>query len=319
MSASKNSDVLVYIPCHTDFVEAISQAKRLREDFQIYSNTTDAQFKKLIIVVSVNSYVPNIAEAELARSICDEVIYFGDVLLADVNISQGFLIALRRQPEIFWMLSTNDLLRPGALSRVLSEFEIDPTLDIVAQQEILSSINRDQIVLAFTGLSVDRMHDDFDKILLFDKILVGGMDTRLFKLRMQSGLFYTIGGSLLFGSTEQPGMIFIKTIVSNDRVDEAQAAILQVLDEAIDTITQEELDSAKRSIITAFDKGYELNSNKVATFSMLKKYNLPFNHYEQRAQALQNIIRYRPNDDHCPQRRCSLSTHQHFHKWPQRY
>jgi zinc protease len=166
---------------------------------------------------------------------------------------------------------------------------IYPTLDIVAQQEILSSINRDQIVLAFTGLSVDRMHDDFDKILLFDKILVGGMDTRLFKLRMQSGLFYTIGGSLLFGSTEQPGMIFIKTIVSNDRVDEAQAAILQVLDEAIDTITQEELDSAKRSIITAFDKGYELNSNKVATFSMLKKYNLPFNHYEQRAQALQNI------------------------------
>jgi hypothetical protein len=29
------------------------------------------------------------------------------------------------------MLSTNDILRPGALSRVLSEFEIDPSLDIV--------------------------------------------------------------------------------------------------------------------------------------------------------------------------------------------
>ena len=86
---------------------------------------------------------------------------------------------------------------------------IYPALDVVAQQEILSSINRDQIVLAFTGLSVDRMHDDFDKILLFDKILVGGMDTRLFKLRMQSGLFYTIGGSLLFGASEQPGMIVL--------------------------------------------------------------------------------------------------------------
>ncbi len=164
-----------------------------------------------------------------------------------------------------------------------------PALDVVPQQEILSEINRDQIVLAFTGLSVDRRHDDFDKILLFDKILIGGMDTRLFKLRVQSGLFYTIGGSLLFGATEQPGMIFIKTIVSNDRVDEAQKAILQVLDKAIDTITQEELDSAKRSIVTAFDKGYELNRDKVATFSFLKKYDLPFDHYEQRAQDLQNI------------------------------
>ena len=131
MSTTKNSDVLVYIPCHTDFVEALEQAKRLRTDFENYLSHADAQFKKLIIVVSVNSFIPENSDTELANSLCDEVIYFGDVLLADVNISQGFLTALKRRPEIFWMLSTNDLLTPGAITRILTEFEADPSLDII--------------------------------------------------------------------------------------------------------------------------------------------------------------------------------------------
>ncbi|MDP3787947.1 MAG: pitrilysin family protein [Candidatus Chromulinivorax sp.] len=168
-----------------------------------------------------------------------------------------------------------------------------PELVTLSKQEILSPINRDQIVLAFTGLSVDRMHEDYDKILLFDQMLTGSalpsMDTRLFKLRMQSGLFYNIGGSLLFGATEQPGMIFIKTIVSNDRVVEAEQAILQVLDEAINTISEEELQGAKRSVIGSFDARYELNSDKVGTFLFLKRYNLPFDYFATRAENLQNI------------------------------
>jgi hypothetical protein len=131
MSTSKNSDVLVYIPCHTDFVEALEQATRLRTDFEIYSNSADAQFKTLIIVVSVNAYVPNISEIKLASSLCDEVIYFGSALLADVNISEGFLIALKRRPEFFWMLSTNDLLVQGGFLKVLKEFDADSDLDVI--------------------------------------------------------------------------------------------------------------------------------------------------------------------------------------------
>ena len=168
-----------------------------------------------------------------------------------------------------------------------------PALKVLTKQEINLPAQRDQIVLMFAGLSVDRMHEDYDKILLFDQILTGSalrsMDTRLFQVRMQTGLFYTIGGSLLFGATEQPGMIFIKTIVSGDRVLEAEKVILQVLDEAINTITEEELQAAKRSIITSFDMGYELNRDKIATFAFLKKYNLPADYFTTRAEALQHI------------------------------
>ncbi len=168
-----------------------------------------------------------------------------------------------------------------------------PALQKPEKQEILSYINRDQVVLSFVGLSIDRMHEDYDKIVLFDQIFAGStlssMSTRLFNLRQQSGLFYTIGGSLVYGAGVQPGMILIKTIVSNDRVDEAQKAITQEIDTAIDTLTEEELQGAKRVLINSFDGLYESNEQKSSTFLFLKKYNLPFDYFEKRVETLQKI------------------------------
>jgi len=170
---------------------------------------------------------------------------------------------------------------------------ICPTLASVQQEEILSYINRDQVVLVFAGLSVDRFHEDYEAILLFDQIFTGGslrsMSSRLFKLREQSGLFYTIGGSLLYGSSEQPGMILIKTIVSNDRVVEAENVIIKEIDEAINNIPEEELQEAKNALINSFDSLYESNEQKASTFLFLKKYNLPFDYFEKRVETLQKI------------------------------
>lgn len=168
-----------------------------------------------------------------------------------------------------------------------------PALHTLKQQEINSYINRDQIVLCFAGLSIDRLHEDYDKIILFDQIFAGStlssMSTRLFNLREQSGLFYTIGGSLLYGAGLQPGMIYIKTIVSNDRVDEAQKVIIQEIDCAINDLPEDELDEAKRILINSFDSLYESNEHKASTFLFLKKYNLPFDYFEKRVETLQKI------------------------------
>lgn len=168
-----------------------------------------------------------------------------------------------------------------------------PQVSAVKSQEILSFINRDQIVLLFAGLSIDRMHEDYDKILLFEQILTGGvlgaMGSRLFALREQSGLFYTIGGSLVSGANHQPGMIYIRTIVSHDRVLEAEKAIAQVLDTAIDDIPEDELQEAKNALINSFDALYDSNDSKASTFLFLKKYNLPFDYFEKRVETLQKI------------------------------
>lgn len=181
----------------------------------------------------------------------------------------------------------------GTWQGAVIENLVYPELIQVHKEEIDSYINRDQIVLLFAGLSLDRSHEDFDTILLFDQILTGGalrsMSSRLFKLREQSGLFYTIGGSLLYGASEQPGMILIKTIVSNDRIVEAEKVILNEIDEAINSIHEDELQEAKNALINSFDSLYESNEQRASTFLFLKKYNLPFDYFEKRIKTLQKI------------------------------
>jgi zinc protease len=175
---------------------------------------------------------------------------------------------------------------------VVQELEY-PKLQTVASQEILSFINRDQVVVVFAGLSVEFLDADYDKILIFEQILTGGvlgsMSSRLFELREQSGLFYGIGGSLVYGSGKQPGMILIRTTVSGDRVDQAQQAIGKVLNEAIDYLPEEELQEAKNALINSFDSLYESNEEKASTFLFLKKYNLPFDYFEKRVETLQKM------------------------------
>lgn len=125
------NDILVYIPCHTDLDQALNQAAKLRNDFKDYSAGLPKRFSRLEIVISVNDFEPTLEEKGRANKLCDQVYYYGNALLSDVNISQGFLIALQRQPELFWLLSANDSLVEGSLIRILREFENEPELDMV--------------------------------------------------------------------------------------------------------------------------------------------------------------------------------------------
>jgi len=133
------STVLVYIPCHTDFSDALNQVETLRHDFLSYSKNLQAQPRKLYVVVSVNAYQPENSEKVRAAALCDQVLYYGDALLADVNISQGYLVSLQLDPEIFWLLSANDKLLPNTLSRIISEFDNDPDLDLIVANSVLES------------------------------------------------------------------------------------------------------------------------------------------------------------------------------------
>lgn len=155
------------------------------------------------------------------------------------------------------------------------------TVDIVKQ--------RDQIVVAFAGLSVERLHESYDALLVYNQLLAVGMNSYLFSLREQSGLFYTISGSLLHGSGTQPGMIFIKTIVSKDRLQEAQDAILNCLDTSIDNVTEQEFDEAKEMVINTFPSLFETNETTAGTFMFLDKYNLPYDYFQKRISLVRAI------------------------------
>lgn len=168
-----------------------------------------------------------------------------------------------------------------------------PVLSEVQQQEINYPINRDQVVLRFGSLSIDRKHPDFDKLLLFDQIFSGGalgsLSSRLFQLREESGLFYTIGGSLISGADEQPGMLSVQTIVSLDRLKEAEKAIRKTMLETPDTITQEEFEEAKRAIISSQIDNFKSNYGIASVFLFLDKYQFAPDFFDKRIEALEKV------------------------------
>ncbi|OGB85882.1 hypothetical protein A3J41_00615 [candidate division TM6 bacterium RIFCSPHIGHO2_12_FULL_38_8] len=156
--------------------------------------------------------------------------------------------------------------------------------------EVISIVkNRDQVVLAFAGLSVSRTDSHYDALQVFDQLLTGGMSSRLFELREQSGLFYTIGGSMLVGAGKQPGMIFIRTIVSKDRLDEAEKVIAACLNNAVETITEDEFEQAKEVVINSFPLMFETYENIAKTFVFIEKYGFSVDYFEARIDAIRAL------------------------------
>ena len=157
------------------------------------------------------------------------------------------------------------------------------------------TINRDQTVLCYVGLGISRTHKDFDKVLLFDQIFGGGvlgsMNSKLFAIREQTGLFYTINGSLLVGSGKQPGLILVKTIVSPDRLAEAERVIKALIEEGATTITNEELEEAKQALINSLVDHFATNKSIASVFLFMEEYDLPNDYFDNRAEQLLSVTK----------------------------
>jgi zinc protease len=165
-----------------------------------------------------------------------------------------------------------------------------PTLSLVKHQELNVPINRDQVVLMFAGLSVNRDHPDFDKLLLFDQIFAGGgLHSRLMQLREQTGIFYSISGSTTLQAGKQPGMTMVRTMVSKDRLYEAEQAIKELIDSVVDTLTEQELMEAKNVITNSLIGIFNSNANIAQAFLFLEKYGFASDYFDHRAKILDQI------------------------------
>lgn len=168
-----------------------------------------------------------------------------------------------------------------------------PPLHPVASVTKNHAINRDQVTLCFAQLSIERKDPDFDPLLVFNQIfgsgVLGSMNSRLFQLREQSGLFYSINGNFLVGSNEQPGIFLVKTLVSLDRLEEAKQVILNTINTSVDTITDEEIEQAKQAIINSLVDQFADNETIAGTFLHMQRYGYPDDYYDTRAASLQRV------------------------------
>ncbi len=165
-----------------------------------------------------------------------------------------------------------------------------PSLEKSEAHEVNYPINRDQIVLCFMAPAVAREDKDFDFLLLFDQIFgsgaLGSMASRLFQLREKTGLFYTAQGSLTVNACEQPGFAIVKSIVSVDRLVEAEKMLKKVTLETPGTLKEHELEEAKRAIVNAVVNNFESNAGTAQAFLFLERYKFPSDYFDKREEAL---------------------------------
>jgi zinc protease len=160
-------------------------------------------------------------------------------------------------------------------------------------QEIKYPLNRDQVVLSLAGLSIARKDPRYDSLLLFDQEFGGGilgsMNSQLFRIREQTGLFYTIAGSVLVGVDEQPGLFVVKTIVSPDQLTHAERMIKQVIETSASSFAANELEQAQRAVISSLVDYFASYRQMAATFLALRRFDLPVDYFDQRAQQLLRV------------------------------
>jgi len=110
------AELLIYLPCWTDYPLALKQAEALRRQHSKLSEKVNSFSLRLI--VSVNS--TKLLEPEISRfkKVVDELIVYPNSIGGDTNINSGFLLAQRYQPDYFWIVSANDQIADQALAEV---------------------------------------------------------------------------------------------------------------------------------------------------------------------------------------------------------
>lgn len=168
-----------------------------------------------------------------------------------------------------------------------------PPIEEVRAHAINYPINRDQTVLCFAGNSVARFAKDYDALILFDQIFTGGvlgsMSSYLFTLREQTGLFYTIGGSLVAGADNEPGIVFIRTLVSNDRLEQAQQLIGKAITESQKIFTKADVEHARNALINSMVENFESNHAMANAFLFIDRFGLQPDYFDRRIRQLQKI------------------------------
>jgi zinc protease len=165
-----------------------------------------------------------------------------------------------------------------------------PAVCPINANTIFHDMNRDQVVMGFAAVSINRLDKDFDKFLLFDQVFSAGMSSRLFNLREKHGIFYGYRASSVTYADEQPGLFSIVTQVSHNDVKAAEELFIDAIKNGVDTITEQEIESAKNTLLLEpIISSYATNASIAKTLLFFERYQLPVDYFAQRAERLAKI------------------------------
>ena len=150
-----------------------------------------------------------------------------------------------------------------------------------------------QTVLQLGTLGIERTSPDYFSLLLADKILGGGPAARLF-LNLREDKGYTYGAYSNFGGTKFRGTWVSSSEVRTDVTEGAMKEFMFELKRLRDeTVSAEELESAKRAIIGSFALSLEQPQSLLQNVVTQKLYDLPADYWDTYPQKVAAVT---PND-----------------------
>lgn len=102
---SQLSMLLVYLPCYLDYELSLRQAKRIREIYQESELNLNFSIKTMISINGITLTTEQLREVE---AVTDFQVIFPFGISGDINITQGFMHAIRLKADYLWILSSND-------------------------------------------------------------------------------------------------------------------------------------------------------------------------------------------------------------------
>jgi hypothetical protein len=111
---SGKETLLVYLPCFLDFQHALDQARRIREIEKNFKLPLDIR-----IMISCNGVEFSTIEKQEFNKNCDHVNIFPFGISGDINITQGFMHAIRLEADYLWILSSNDVVSDNFIDTIV--------------------------------------------------------------------------------------------------------------------------------------------------------------------------------------------------------
>lgn len=120
--------LLIYLPCYLDFKLSLNQAKRIRKLFQESKLKSEISIKTLISINGLQLTNEDMEEVTLAT---DFQVIFPFGISGDINITQGFMHAIRMKAEYLWILSSNDAVSDTFVESFQENLMKHPEVDLL--------------------------------------------------------------------------------------------------------------------------------------------------------------------------------------------
>jgi hypothetical protein len=113
--SSQVPTLLIYLPCYRDYQLAIKQAIRIRAITDEFPSDQNLQIK---IMISVNGVELSKDSIHEIKEVSDYQVIYPFGISGDINITQGFMHAMRLNSEYLWILSANDAISDTSIQAI---------------------------------------------------------------------------------------------------------------------------------------------------------------------------------------------------------